>query len=193
MPHRSCARWASLPPPTALGGSQIAAASPAVTGLWARCHRSRPLSGTPFSTSRNRVKEPAIPRRDDFRQRSHPAGKAPPPITVGLDRAIIQRWGRRNAERRLTRLLRPRNRRALAERLRRTANNPTNRRPARRGRGALVHDRAAAVRTELLEIPALLDRAPALGPASVGEIGQLLADGDSPLSHPAIHISELHA
>ena len=123
----------------------------------------------------------------------HAGADAPTSRTVELDREIIKRWRRRKAERRHARLLRPHNRRALAERVRRTANDATCRDPARRGLDASVDDRAAAVRTKLLEIADLLECAYDPDPASVDEISQLLAKRGSPLYHPGIHISELYA
>jgi hypothetical protein len=86
-----------------------------------------------------------------------------------------------------------RKRRALAERLRRIANDATGHRPRRRGRSGSVHDRAAAVRPQLLEIADLLEHAPDPEPAAVKEIGQLIAGRGSPLYSPAVHISELYA
>jgi hypothetical protein len=56
-----------------------------------------------------------------------------------------------------------------------------------------LHYRAAAVRTELLELAALLEQATDPDPACVKEIHELLANGDSPLYHPRVHVSELHA
>ena len=134
-----------------------------------------------------------MPSPDAHSERPHSGAEAPTPNTVELDRGIIGGWRRRNAERRHARLLRPRNRRALAERLRRTAADATGRYPAGPGLDASVHDRAAAVRPKLLEIADLLEHAYDPDPASVEEVGQLLANRYSPLYHPAIHISELYA
>lgn len=134
-----------------------------------------------------------MPRQDDFREPLQARAQAPPAITVDLDRGIIRRWRKRNARRRVARVLRPRHRRALAERLRRTANAPAKGGRARRGHEAALRHRTAAVRTELLEIADLLERADHPDPASIEEIAQLLASGASPLQDPDAHISELYA
>ena len=109
------------------------------------------------------------------------------------DQGVVQRWRERSAERKLARLLRPRRRRDLVERLRRTAREATDRPRIRPGPDVLLHYRAAAVRTDLLEIAALLEQAHNPDPACVKEIHKLLANGDSPLYHPGVHISELYA
>jgi hypothetical protein len=57
----------------------------------------------------------------------------------------------------------------------------------------LLRYRAAAVRTELLEIAALLEQARDPDPAYAEEVHELLANGDSPLYHPGVHVSELYA
>jgi hypothetical protein len=128
------------------------------------------------------------------------------PTTLARDHGIIGRWHKRHAQRRLARLLRPRHRRALARSLRRTAKDATDRKRKLRGlRGLdqaarrtwapdlLLHYRAAAVRTQLLEIAALLEQATDPDPACVNEIHELLTNGDSPLFHPGVHVSELYA
>jgi len=56
----------------------------------------------------------------------------------------------------------------------------------------LLRYRAAAVRTDLLEIAALLEQASDPDPASVKAIHHLLANRDSPLYDPAVHITELY-
>jgi hypothetical protein len=53
--------------------------------------------------------------------------------------------------------------------------------------------RAAAVRTELLEIAALLERTDHADPECVGAIHRLVRDGSSPLYDPAVHVSELYS
>jgi hypothetical protein len=77
--------------------------------------------------------------------------------------------------------------------LRRTANRA--RKPERATcRHALLHDRAAAVHDELLEIAATLQRAEEPDPASIADLHRLPASGwDSPLYNPDIHPSELRA
>jgi hypothetical protein len=94
-------------------------------------------------------------------------------------------------------------RHALAKALRRTVKEAANRHQKRHGLDAaltarwcwtpLLHDRAAAVRPQLLEIAALLDQANDPDPACIKDIDELLTNGNSPLYHPSIHISELHA
>jgi hypothetical protein len=87
-----------------------------------------------------------------------------------------------------------RERRVIVQWLRRTANRADDPDPIRRRREALLHYRAAAVRTDLLEIAAALERAHYPDPAIVTTLHELLANGcDSPLYNPAIHLSELHA
>lgn len=134
-----------------------------------------------------------MPHQDDLGEPLQPPAKTSTAVAVDLDRGIIRRWRKRNARRRVARVLRPRHRRALAERLRCTANGPANGGRARRGHDAPIRHLAASVRTELLEIADLLERADNPDPASVEEIGQLLASGASPLQDPEAHISELYA
>jgi len=57
----------------------------------------------------------------------------------------------------------------------------------------LLRYRAAAVRTDLLEIAALLEHARDPDPACVTAIYELLANRDSPLYDPRVHVSELYA
>jgi hypothetical protein len=57
----------------------------------------------------------------------------------------------------------------------------------------LLHYRTAAVRTDLLEIAALLEQARDPDPACVNEIHELLTNGNSPLYHRTVHVSELYA
>jgi len=119
---------------------------------------------------------------------------APTGTTVESGRGILERYRERNAARKQARLISARNRAMLAKWLRRTANRAHDPNPIRRRREALLHYRAAAVRTELLEIAAMLERAHDPDPASVAALHELLANGcDSPLYNANIHISELHA
>jgi hypothetical protein len=107
---------------------------------------------------------------------------------------IPTRWRTRLAARKEARLISARNRRVLAQWARRTANRTTDPHPFARRREALLDYRAAAVRTELLEIAAVLERTHEPHPACFAALRTLLANGcDSPLYNPDIHISELHA
>jgi hypothetical protein len=130
---------------------------------------------------------------DTSSERPHPRGDIPSHAAVERDLGVLQRWSKRNADRRLARLLRPRSRRALAEQLRRTAKDANDRNRWRACHDLLLRYRAALVRTELLEIAAMLEQVSDPDPACVTEIRDLLANGDSPLYHPAVHVSELYA
>jgi hypothetical protein len=64
----------------------------------------------------------------------------------------------------------------------------------RRSRDVLLHYRAAAVRADLLEIAAMLERCPDPEPDCLIALSRLLADGcDSPLYNAEIDVSELYA
>ncbi|MGZ6566735.1 MAG: hypothetical protein ACXVE9_04875 [Solirubrobacteraceae bacterium] len=68
----------------------------------------------------------------------------------------------------------------------------SRRRP--RTRELLLYDRVAEVRTELIEIAAILERFDDPDPAAVALLHDLLADGcGSPLYNPDVHVSELRA
>ena len=78
--------------------------------------------------------------------------------------------------------------------MRRTANRAPQPDPIASRRQPLLCDRAAAVRSELLGIAAILERAQCPDPASSAVLHQLLANGcDSPLYNPEIHVLELRA
>jgi hypothetical protein len=65
---------------------------------------------------------------------------------------------------------------------------------ARRRFEVLLHDRVAAVRTDLLEIAALLEHAVLPDPACVADLRRLVSDGcGSPLYNRDVHPSELRA
>jgi hypothetical protein len=131
---------------------------------------------------------------DTYSERVSLPGDAGPQSSVDSDRGILRRWRERRAERKPVRLVSARNRRMLAQRLRRTAKDAHDRDPIRRRYDVLLHHRAAAVRTDLLEIAALLERTHDPDPASVAALHELLANGcDSPLYNADIHISELRA
>ena len=109
-------------------------------------------------------------------------------------KGIIRRWRARRAERKRARLVSARNRRILARWLRRTADRTADPHPFARRREALLGYRAAAVRTELLEIAAAIERTQTPNPACVATLHELLSSGcDSPLYNPRIPMSELHA
>jgi hypothetical protein len=98
---------------------------------------------------------------------------------------FLVRWRLRMAERQ---------RRVIVQWLRRTANRAGETDPMVRRREPLLHYRVAAVRTDLLEIAATLERSHDPDPACVAELHDLLANGcDSPLYNPDIHVSELRA
>jgi hypothetical protein len=131
-------------------------------------------------------------------QPTNPASVAHPAHaqTAGaLERAprILDRWQARRAERKKVRLTSARNRRVLAKWLRRTANHKIDPDPIRRRHDVLLHYRAAAVRTDLLEIAALIERAENPDPDCVAALRNLLLNGDSPLYHPGVPVSELYA
>jgi hypothetical protein len=112
------------------------------------------------------------------------------PTTTERRPAILDRW--RSAGREQARLISVRKRRALANHLRRTAHLAVDRDPIRRRNDVLLHYRAAAVRTELLELAAALERASAPDPDCIAALQALLANAsDSPLYNPEIHFSEL--
>jgi hypothetical protein len=116
--------------------------------------------------------------------------------TRAIERApgTRDRWQARRAERKHARLISARKRRVLAKWLRRTANHAIDPDPIRRRYDVLLHYRAAAVRTDLLEIAALLERATDPNPDCVTALHDLLAhNGNSPLYDPKISFSELEA
>jgi hypothetical protein len=87
----------------------------------------------------------------------------------------------------------PRGRRRVVRQLRVTAMLAGDGDSIRRLHDVLLHYRAASVRTELLEIAALLERTHDLDPECVLALRDLLADGcDSPLYNAAIPVAELH-
>jgi hypothetical protein len=124
-------------------------------------------------------------------QPTYPASVAD---AVESDAGILDRWRVRRTDRKHARLISARNRRILARSLRRAANRTAEPHPFARRREALLHYRAAAVRTDLLEIAAILEHTHSPDPARVGALHDVLANGcDSPLYNADIHISELLA
>jgi hypothetical protein len=94
----------------------------------------------------------------------------------------LERWRQHRLER---------NRSALVQLLRRTADGTHDTDRVRDRREAL-HYRAAAVRTPLLELAAVLEHAHDPDPATVAELRELLSNGrDSPLYNAKIPAAEL--
>jgi hypothetical protein len=82
----------------------------------------------------------------------------------------------------------------LAQQLRRTANHSQAPHPLVRRREALLHYRVATVRTQLLELAAILEHTHNPDPARIATLQNLLANGcDSPLYNHDVHVSELLA
>jgi hypothetical protein len=128
--------------------------------------------------------QPADPARD----------LQPAPITLKHDTGLERQRGDRTAQTRQTRPISARKRRMLARWVRRTANREPRHLPLARTPEPLLHYRAAAVRTDLLEIAALLEHTHNPDPARAAALHDLLANGcDSPLYNTDIHISELLA
>lgn len=95
-------------------------------------------------------------------------------------------------DRRHRRLISARSRRVHARWLRRTAHRANDPDPIRR-REALLPYRVAAVRTDLLELAVLLERARELDPACMAALHDLLANGcDSGLYNANVPVDELH-
>ena len=85
-------------------------------------------------------------------------------------------------------------RRRLVGSLRRAANHRPSRDPARRRFEVLLGDRLQLVRSDLMEIAALLECAPDPDPECVRTLHRLLTDGcESPLYNLDVHPSELRA
>jgi hypothetical protein len=126
----------------------------------------------------------------------HVEGPGLAPTRTGVERArgILKRRRERSAERKAARLVSVRNRRKLANWLRLIAKTAVDRDPIRRHRDVLLHYRAAAVRTDLLEIAAVLESAHNADPTRIEALHALLANGsDSPLYNARIPFSELEA
>lgn len=132
--------------------------------------------------------------QDAHPQRAELPVKTATHTTVESPRGILERCRERSAARKDARLRSARNRRMLASWLRRTAQHTQQPHPLTRRRETLLHYRVAAVRTDLLEIAAILEHAHDPDPECVTELHELLANGcDSPLYNADIHVSELHA
>ena len=125
---------------------------------------------------------------------SRRAAEAPAPTTIERDDCgIVGRCLERAAERRRARLVSPRNRRKLAQWLRHTARDASDHNRTRQPYDFLLRARAAAVRTELIEIAARLEQGQHPDPARVVAVRELLRDGNSPLYHPGVPACELRA
>jgi hypothetical protein len=123
--------------------------------------------------------------QDTYSKRAHLPAEAPTHTAVKSRGGIRQRWSEHRAER---------ERRVIVQWLRCTASRSDEPHSLVRRREALLHYRVAAVRTDLLEIAATLERTQNPGPACVATLHELLANGcDSPLYNQDIHVSELRA
>jgi hypothetical protein len=106
---------------------------------------------------------------------------------------IARRWRDWRERRKLAAPVSPRSRRTLARQLRRTAEdvrNPRSRGPTHR---LVLHYRVAAVRSDLLEIAALLEHAHDPDPECLTALRDLLRDAASPLYDPAVDPAQLSA
>jgi hypothetical protein len=112
---------------------------------------------------------------------------------VERGRGILERWQVQRAERKEAQLISERNRRLLAKWLRGTANHAIDPDRIRRRHEVLLHYRAAAVRTDLLEIAALIEHADTPDPDCVVALRNLLTNGASPLYNASVQVSELYA
>jgi len=132
--------------------------------------------------------------RSTHPERADKPGRAPTRTGVEYAGSVLEQWRARSAERKRARLVSERNRRELVDWLRLIAKTAVDRDPIRRHRDVLLHYRAAAVRTDLLEIAAMLENAFAADPACIEALHDLLANGsDSPLYNASIPFSELEA
>ncbi len=124
----------------------------------------------------------------------HPAPLAEPAeAAIEPGPGALERWRVRRMERRQAHLVSDRNRSALAQCLRRTADRALEQDRARRRFEVLLRARAAAVRDDLLEIADLLEHTDNPDPACVANLYKLLRDGQGPLYNSEIHISKLRA
>jgi len=113
------------------------------------------------------------------------------PTEITPEYRAAQRFGRSQQQQR-AHLISARNRRYLAQWVRRITKLASDRDPIRRRHDVLLHYRAAAVRTDLLEIAAMLERAHDAEPQCVTALHDLLAHiGDSPLYDSKIPFCEL--
>jgi hypothetical protein len=118
----------------------------------------------------------------------------PFPPTAATGRGALESYRERKAARQRARLVSARHRRVISRWLRRTARHSRQPHPLARRRETLLHYRVALVRSELLEIAAIVEHARDLDPACIGDLHVLLGNGcDSPLYNADIHVSELQS
>jgi hypothetical protein len=108
-------------------------------------------------------------------------------------RGVLERWRELDAERRHARLASARGRRMFAQWLRLIAKHAVDTDSIARRQDPLLHYRAAAVRTDLLEIAALLERTRDPEPDCLAALYELLGNGSSsPLYCVKTDVSELY-
>jgi hypothetical protein len=135
-----------------------------------------------------------MPTQDTHARDVQPPDGARPDASESPRRNVVERYRQRRATRKHRRLVSAHNRRVIAKWLRRTARHAQRGHPLADRRETLLHYRVAAVRADLLEIAALLERTRHPDAACVAALRELLANGcDSPLYNADIHISELQA
>ena len=107
----------------------------------------------------------------------------------------ISSWFERSAARKRAQLTSARNRRKLARWLRETAARANDPDPIARRQSVLLHYRAAAVRTQMLQIAATLERARDPDPECMTLLQSLLANdsGNSPLHNRHVPAADLEA
>jgi hypothetical protein len=154
------------------------------------------VAGEPTQQVRaTRNKESQMATQDAYPQHIGVPADAHTPTTPTRLHGILERWRERTAERKHARLISAPNRRVLVNWLRLTAKHATDRDSIRRRHDVLLHYRAAAVRTDLLEIAALLEGTHDPDPACIAALHGLLANdnGDSPLYNKNTPFTELQA
>lgn len=121
-----------------------------------------------------------------YSTRTHPPEQPSIDSAINTQIDIPERWRQYRAERK---------RRKLARWLRATAVRAHNPDPIARRHSVLLHYRAVAVRTELLQLAATLERLPDPDPECVTLLQNLLANdnGQSPLYNRNVPTSELEA
>jgi hypothetical protein len=140
------------------------------------------------------MKESQMANPDPYSKRVRLPVQARIPVTVERGRANLESHRSRRAARHQARLVSARNRRVLAQWLRRTAKLAVDTDPIRR-RLTCRCTTAPPVHTDLLEISALLERAHDPDPECIAQLHNLLANrtADSPLYNPHTPFTELEA